>query len=130
MSRKEIPERPPVIDQYRKICKEIADLTKQQKILKEKVRPLVEESGGWPDCYLQESNKTDYVDEVILKWIKEEYPELVKEILVEKVRWDKFKSLLNLRVIDIYKMPKDCSIETKSYSLITARQRKKPEDED
>lgn len=123
------PERPELVDQYRKLCSEITKLTAQKEKLKPKVKKLIEESGGWPDCYLQQSKKRDYFDQPLLEWIKREYPDLVDKLIIETIDWKEFTACLNRRKVDIMKMPDECSNETILHSLITQR-RKKDETEE
>lgn len=123
-------DRPRVVDEYREICDRINKLTKLKEKLKPKIRTLIDESGGWDDCYYQESNHTDYIDDNILEWIKKEYPELCDVLILEIVDWVKFKAALNRRDIDIRKMPTNCYVEYKTKSLMTSRRRKQLDETD
>lgn len=122
-----ISMRPKIIDDYREICEKIAALEKDKKALKPKVHDLIEQSGGWDDCYFQPRTTTKYFDENILAWVKKTYPDL--DVTSDTLDWDKFERLINLGEINIRDMPTECWQDVTSQSIMVNKRRSK-KDED
>jgi len=117
--------RPEIIERYKQIVTESAKLEKQQKELREEVIKLIDESGGWDDCFLQIDEKAIYHEDLIYEWVCSTYPEFKEEVRRETLNWEKFKSLLNLGKIDITLIPNTHIQFVPIKKVITNRRRKR-----
>lgn len=121
-----ISMRPKIVDDYREICEKIAALEKDKKALKPKIHELIEQSGGWDDCYFQARTTTKYFDENILAWVKSAYPNL--DVTSDTLDWDKFERFINLGEINIRDMPPECWQDITTQSIMVNKRRSKKDE--
>jgi len=121
--------RPEIIDKYRQLTVESNRLKAEAEKLKPEVRKLIEETGGWNDCYLQRKETTEYHEEVIYDWLKTAYPQYVEELSKVTIDLEKFGNYVKMKKIPMSSLPDSLFSVKESFSLCTTLKKEK-KDED
>ena len=121
--------RPEIVDKYRELVVESNKLKAQADKLKPEVKSLIEETGGWNDCYLQRKEITKYHEDIIYDWLLKTYPQYASELSKVTIDIEKFGNYVKMKKIPMDSLPESLYSVEESFSLCTTPKKEK-KDED
>jgi len=91
--------RPSIVDQFRNAVIESNRLKAVAEKLKPEIKTLLEETGGWDDCYFLTKEIVTWHEDVLYDWLCEEYPDLAPSLSKKTVDLEKLGEAVKLGLI-------------------------------